>query len=169
MILIRKSTVEDAKDYANIINKSWKDTYGDYISYEHIDDEFNVEKLISEFPKYINSKDYTVYIISLDGKNVGIIELGIYEDKYKEDMTGIGEIRSFHIKKEFQGQGIGSKVIEFAKNELKERGYKTICLWVKKQNHKAIKFYEKFGFKRTIYDLEETIDGAPSMVMEMTI
>lgn len=169
MILIRKSTVEDAKDYANIINKSWKDTYGDYISYEHIDDEFNVEKLISEFPKYINSKDYTVYIISSDGKNVGIIELGIYEDKYKEDMTGIGEIRSFHIKKEFQGQGIGSKVIEFAKNELKERGYKTICLWVKKQNHKAIKFYEKFGFKRTIYDLEETIDGAPSMVMEMTI
>ena len=169
MVKIYKSTLNDASDYANIINKSWKDTYGEYISYEHIDDEFNVDKLITNFPDYIKNQDFDLYMISIDGKNVGILEIGTYEDKYKDNMEGIGEIRSFHIKREYQGQGIGTQALDFAITELKKRGYKTICVWVKKQNTKAIKFYEKFGFEKTIYDCEETVDGAPSMVMEKSI
>lgn len=169
MVSISKSTSKDASDYANILNKSWKDTYGEYVSYEHIDDEFNIDKLIKTFPNYIKSQDFDLYMISKDGKNIGLIEIGKYEDKYKENMDGIGEIRSFHIKKEYQGQGIGTEALKFAIAELKSRGFKTICLWVKKQNTRAIRFYEKFGFEKTIYDCEETVDGAPSMVMEKNI
>ena len=154
MIKISKATLNDAFDYANILNKSWKDTYGEYVSYEHIDDEFNIDKLIEDFPNYIENHDFDLYMISLDGTNVGLIEIGIYEDAYKENMEDIGEIRSFHIKKEYQGQGIGTRALEFAINELKKKKYKTICLWVKKKNIKAIKFYEKFGFEKTIYDCE---------------
>ena len=169
MILIKKATIKDASDYAYILNRSWKDTYGEYISYEHIDDEFNIEKLIDNFSEYICNHNFDLYMISVDGKNIGIIEIGSYEDKYKDNMEGIGEIRSFHIKQEFQNQGIGSEVLKFAVDELKKMGYRKICLWVKKQNTKAIKFYEKHGFKKTVYDCEETIDGAPSMVMEKSI
>lgn len=165
MINIRKANLNDASDYANILNKSWKDTYGEYISYKHIDDEFNIEKLINDFPNYITNEDYSLYIIEDDGKTVGIIEIGKYEDVYKEDMDNIGEIRSFHIKKEYQGKGIGTVAINFAIDELK-KSYNTICVWVKKRNSKAIRFYENNGFKKTIYGLEETIDGAPSIVME---
>ena len=70
MVKIYKSTLNDASDYANIINKSWKDTYGEYISYEHIDDEFNVDKLITNFPDYIKNQDFDLYMISIYGKYV---------------------------------------------------------------------------------------------------
>ena len=166
MVTIVKATPEDAEDYANILNKSWKDTYGEYITYEHIDDEFNIEKLIKGFPEYIKNPDYDLYMIKQDGKNVGIVELGHYDEAYKEDMTGIGEIRTLHISKPYQGQGIGRTVLHFAFDELKKRGYTTICLWVKKQNSRAIAIYEKYGFFKTIYDCTETGDGAPSMIME---
>lgn len=166
MIKLEKARVTDAEDYANILNKSWKDTYGDYISIEHIDDEFNIDKLIKGFKEYIECKEFELYMIKENDINVGIIEFGQYEDKYKENMDEIGEIRSFHIKKEYQGRGIGSKAIKFAINELNKNGYSTICLWVKKQNHRAIEFYKKYDFKITKYGLEETIDGAPSIVLE---
>ena len=109
------------------------------------------------------------FLIKYNGINVGILEIGSYEDKYKDDMGGIGEIRSIHIKKDFQNKGIGKIAIDFAINELKSKGFSTACLWVKKQNYKAINFYEKQGFNKTTYSLEETIDGAPSMVMEKKI
>lgn len=169
MIKIVKATKEDAYDYANILNKSWKDTYGEYVSIEHIDDEFNIDILVSNFESYIDNEDYNLYMIKDDDINVGILEVGSYEDKYKENMDGIGEIRTIHIKKEYQNKGIGKIAINFAIDELKSKGYKTVCLWVKKQNYRAISFYEKFGFIKTIYDLEETVDGAPSMIMEKEI
>lgn len=169
MINIRLAKPSDAKYYANILNRSWKDTYGEYISEEHIDNEFNIEKLINNFEGYIDNGEAELYIIEYDEKAVGIIELGNYEDKYKEDMDGIGEIRSLHIKQDFQKLGIGKSALSFGINRLKELGYKTCCLWVKKQNKNAIEFYLKNGFVKTEYSCEETVDGAPSFVMEKSL
>lgn len=169
MIQIRIATESDASGYAHLINKSWKDTYGDYISLEHIDSEFNIEQLIFNFKDYIRCKDFELYVIDYDGKIVGIIELGKYEDQYKENMSGIGEIRSLHIYKEYQNHGLGTMALTFGIHRLSELGYQTCCIWVKKQNTNAISFYEKNGFIKTKYDCCDTVDGAPSFVMERKI
>lgn len=169
MVRFRLATNEDAVEYANILNKSWKDTYSEYISVEHIDKEFNIEELIINFKDYINDNSFELYMIEYNDAIAGIVELGIYEDEYKSNMEGIGEIRSLHIRKEFQKIGIGRETINFALNRLKELKYKTCCVWVKKQNTNAIKFYEKNGFNNTQYSCEQTVDGAPSFVMEINL
>lgn len=166
MVNFRKANVDDASTYAHILNQSWKDTYGEYISIEHIDDEFNIEKLIENFEEYIKSTTFELYMIEYEGQIVGVLELGSPEDNYKEDMNGIGEWRTCHIKKEFQHLGIGTEAEKFACKRLKELGYTICCLWVKRQNENAIHFHEKNGFQKTNYSCEETIDGAPSFVME---
>lgn len=169
MISFKKATIEDASDYANILNQSWKDTYGEYITYEHIDDEFNIDKLIRGFGEYIANPDYDLYMISKDGKKIGILELGHYDEQYKNDMSGVGEIRTLHIKKEYHSQGIGSTAFSFAEKELIKRGYTTICLWVKKQNTKAIDMYKRRGYRITSHTCENPSDGAPSMIMEKVL
>ena len=165
MLKIELANINDAFDYAHILNQSWKDTYKDYISIEHIDNEFNIDNLIRNFPKNLNINN-ELYMLKLDDKNIGILQLGSPEDKYKSNMLEYGEILSFHITKDHVGKGYGSVAIKFAEKRLKELGYKHICLWVKKQNEKAIKFYLKHGFDKTSYSCEQTIDGAPSLVME---
>ncbi len=168
MITIRRANFKDAKDYAIILNTSWKDTYGSYISYKHIDKEFNIDDLIKGFKQHLNDLHLELYMIEYDEKVVGIVELGKpdIDDVYKNDMDGIGELRSFYIMKDYHNLGIGSKVEAFACKRLKELGYKICCIWVKKQNHNAIKFYKNRGFIKTQYTCEETSDGAPSFVME---
>ncbi len=168
-INFRASEPRDASTYAHILNQSWKDTYGEYILVEHIDDEFNIEKLIENFEEYIKDINFELYMIEYKEQVVGVLELGAPEDNYKENMQGIGEWRTCHIKKEFQGLGIGTKAEEFACNRLKALGYKVCCLWVKKQNTKAIRFHEKNGFNKTNYTCEQTVDGAPSFVMEKNL
>lgn len=168
-IYFRKATLRDADIYAHILNQSWKDTYGEYISIEHIDDEFNIEKLILNFEEYIKDTTFELYMIEYKQQVVGVLELGIPEDNYKENMQGIGEWRTCHIKKEYQHLGIGTEAEKFVCNRLKELGYKVCCLWVKKQNEKAIRFHLKNGFSKTPYSCEETVDGAPSFVMEKVL
>ena len=165
-VKFRKATIEDASTYAHILNQSWKDTYGKYISIEHIDNEFNIEKLIENFEKHISDITFEVYMIEYNQQLVGILELGSPEDNYMENMEGIGEWRTCHIKKDYQHLKIGTEACEFVCRRLKELGYKICCLWVKRQNEKAIYFHEKNGFKKTEYSCEETVDGAPSFVME---
>lgn len=163
---LRMAKKDDARDYANILNKSWKDTYGEYISIDHIDDEFNVEKLVEGFSTFISCSDYEVYIIESNHKKVGVLIIGKSEEEYKVNMEETGEIRSFHIKKEYQGLGIGGLAIEFALNRLRELDYREVCVWVKEQNTKAINFYLKKGFQLTQYRCDQTVDGAPSIVLE---
>lgn len=171
MINFRKANTSDATIYAHLLNQSWKDTYGEYISEEHIDNEFNVEKIINNFADYISNSDFELYMIEYNGQVVGILELGSPnpEDIYKENMEGFGEGRTLHIKKEFQGIGIGTIAENFFCQRLKKLGYKNCFIWVKKQNEKAIKFHEKNGFIKTNYTCENPSDGAPSFVMEKVL
>lgn len=169
MINFRIAEKGDAYSYAHILNQSWKDTYGEYILAEHIDYEFNIEKLIDNFDNYIKCNDFELYMIEYNNEVVGVLELGIPDEAYKENMEGIGELRTIHIKKDFHGLGIGTKAEEFACNRLKELGYKFCCLWVKKQNTKAIKFHEKNGYIKTNYTCENPSDGAPSFIMEKVL
>lgn len=76
------------------------------------------------------------YIIEVDSKPAGIV--GINE---KEDYIVIGPIYLF---KEFQSQGIGSKII---KDIIEKNKSKTIKLGVLKVNNRAKKLYEKLGFE----------------------
>ena len=60
----------------------------------------------------------------------------------------------------FQGQGIGEKLIEFAKKEQDVR-----FLWVLEKNSGAIKFYESHGFLLT--DKKELEEGTPEYKVMM--
>lgn len=168
MVNFRLAQKEDASTYAHILNQSWKDTYGEYISIEHIDDEFNIDKLIQNFEEYISDTTFEVYMIEYERQVVGIIELGEpdLEDVYKDNLAGFGQLRRLYISKKYQNLGIGKATEQFANDTLKRLGYKSSFLWVKKQNSKAIRFYEKNGYVKTNYTCENPSDGAPSFVME---
>jgi ribosomal protein S18 acetylase RimI-like enzyme len=49
----------------------------------------------------------------------------------------------------FRGQGIGSKMFDYAINRAKEKGCVMVQLTTDKQRPEAIKFYENIGFVAT--------------------
>jgi ribosomal protein S18 acetylase RimI-like enzyme len=61
------------------------------------------------------------------------------------------------IKGEFQGMGIGSKLMDYLITLARREGLRKIRLTVLADDYRAIKFYGKFGFKETRFIREGDI------------
>jgi len=55
-------------------------------------------------------------------------------------------VEDFCVLPEFQGQGVGSRLLDFARKQLKPEGIGTLTL-LTERGYPAVKFYEKNGFK----------------------
>ena len=70
--------------------------------------------------------------------------LWILTSKPKTGECYIGHIA---VKPEFQGKGIGTKLLEFGTELAHKKGFEKLTLYVSSSNKGAIKLYEKLGFK----------------------
>lgn len=70
----------------------------------------------------------------------------VYDDGIVKGMIHIEgeEIRELYVDHFFQNQGVGAKLIEFAKKRLSVQ-----YLWALEKNTGAIRFYERHGFTPT--------------------
>ncbi len=55
-------------------------------------------------------------------------------------------LASIYLHPDFQGQGIGKRLIELAFEKGRDKGYDKIWLGVMEQNKPTLKWYEKLGF-----------------------
>ena len=88
----------------------------------------------------------SIYVAKINNKIVGYIIIDIKEKnnsliRYRKLLT----IDTLCIDKDFRGQGIGTKMLEFAKRFGKEQNCTDLHLTVNPNNKNAIKFYENFG------------------------
>ena len=106
--------------------------------------DLSPKKAKEVFKKIKSDKNYKIYVAVLDSKVVGTTTLFI-EQKFIHDGGKVGHIEDVAVRKEYQGKGIGQKVVKALLEYAKKEGcYKTIldC------TDDLISFYEKMGFKR---------------------
>jgi len=58
------------------------------------------------------------------------------------------------VHKDYQNNGIGTKIMETLIDQVKDKQYISIGLFVSEDNPKATNFYEKFGFKNVNNGME---------------
>ena len=104
--------------------------------------EHNSAKSILE--GILENENHIVHVAELDGKIVGSTTL-LIEQKFIHEGGFVGHIEDVVVKKEFEGQGIGMKlVISLLDVANKKKCYKTIL----NCEDTLIPFYEKIGFKQ---------------------
>ena len=81
-------------------------------------------------------------IVAKDGDRV--IDFVGYGDRGAED-PDTGEIFALYVLAEYYGTGVGKQLMDAGLEQLKD--YPRACLWVLKDNARAIRFYEKCGFR----------------------
>ncbi|MFW5980139.1 MAG: GNAT family N-acetyltransferase [Halanaerobiales bacterium] len=94
----------------------------------------------------------------------------IYFARYKEEIVGtvslfklnnkVFELGKLAVTGEFQGLGIGNKLVKYAIDTLKKIGAQKVILYSNSRLKKAANLYKKFGFTRVSFDDEkyETAD-----------
>lgn len=57
-------------------------------------------------------------------------------------------IHSFRVRPELRGRGLGSRLLNTAQRDLRERGYQWVYLHVARDNPGALRLYERHGYQR---------------------
>jgi len=101
-------------------------------------------------------------LVAKDGEKViGFVGYGAYRDA---TLPEHGEVYAIYVLKEYHGLKVGYALMNAALNKL--IGYKKIAVWVLKDNNKAIRFYERYGFRFDGTDTEIML-GTPNTEQRM--
>ena len=90
----------------------------------------------------------SIYIAKIENKIVGYMIIDIDEiDNGFMRYIKVLKIDTLCVDEKIRGQGIGTKMLEFAKRLGKEKNCTDLRLTVNPNNKNAIKVYENFGMK----------------------
>ena len=108
-------------------------------------------------------------IIAKDGDSViGFVCFGKYRKDELENagLENAGEVFAIYILSQYYGKGIGYRLMQTALSELAD--HSKIEVWVLKDNTKAIRFYERCGYR---FDGREQIIelGSPVVAARMVL
>ncbi|MFZ1282289.1 MAG: GNAT family N-acetyltransferase [Ignavibacteriaceae bacterium] len=156
-INLRNWTKEDFPIVKNILLITWKNTY-----------TFIPEKdILSHFEKHY-SEDRLIEILN-DPYSKGIIAevnsipagwLKLFEDHINKKFF----VSSLYDLPEFQGFGLGKKLLNEAYKIAKEKQFSKVWLGVMKQNVRSLEWYQNLGF---IFDEEEPFQMGSTEVMHL--
>lgn len=141
--MIRPLAENDIEAVVNIVNNNWKSVYAGYISQDLLTDNGCQERerrLKNDFTNHRLEE----YVWTESGRVLGMLSLGATVDA---DKPGAFEVWRIYIKAEAQGKGIGGRLLEFAEQTARNKGFEQIIIWAFSKNVRAIKFYQKHGYQ----------------------
>lgn len=141
--MIRRLKKEDFDTVIKIVNDNWKSVYSGYVAPELLDDAGCTQralKLKSDF----DANRFLEYVWEKDGQVLALLSIGNTEDT---DKPSAFEVWQIYIAPSAQGKGLGGQLIAFAEQEAIQRGYSEVLIWAFSGNVRAIKFYQKCGYK----------------------
>lgn len=108
-------------------------------------DENILENYKMAFENIAKDPNQELIIVELDGKKVGTFQLTFIQ--YLTHKGGLrAQVEAVRIHSDYRGQGIGSKMFEYIKEQAKQKGCNMIQLTTDKQRPEALRFYESLGY-----------------------
>ena len=156
-VVIKRMESEDeinGKGYVHY--QSWHETYTGLVDAGYME-RLTPEKCIETVHKWPDN-----ILVAKDGeKVVGFVGYGAYRD---DTLPDCGEVFAIYVLAEYHGQRVGCKLMKAAIDKLS--AYKKIAVWVLKGNERAIRFYERFGFRFDGTEAEIML-GTPNTELRM--
>ena len=156
-IKIRNWTKEDFSIVKNILLETWKNTYT-FIPEEdiltHFEKHYSEDRLI----EILNDPFSKGIIAEVNSVPAGWLKL--FEDLINKKFF----VSSLYVLPEYQGFGLGKKLLNEAYRIAKEKHFLKVWLGVMKQNVKSLDWYKNLGF---VFDEEEPFQMGKTQVMHL--
>ena len=136
-------TDEEKRGKAFVHWKSWHEAYPGLVDQGYLD-AFTLEKC----EKIAFNCPDNLIVAKDNGRVIGFVGFG---DR-GEEAPDTGEIFALYVLADYHGKGVAQQLMKAGLDQLKH--YPKVCLWVLKENKRAIRFYQKSGF---VPDGEELI------------
>lgn len=140
---LRLAIEQDAQALAGVhyqsINATFSDLIPDYVNSRSLAD---FEKVWSE--RVVSPTSITC-VLTRDKEIVGFVSAGPSRDEDVDDKCG--SVDRIYLHPDVWEKRLGARLLQWCEDNLKERNFTRVQLWVFEPNARAIRFYERNGYK----------------------
>ena len=148
-VLLKLISIYDLKNLRSLSIETFKETFAAQNTNENILLYLKNNLSCKQLKKEISDPNSKFYFVKGKNKIIGYLKLNFHKSQREKMYLHRGfEIERIYLTAEFQGKGLGEKLLAKILNMGKEMGYKKLWLGVWENNFRAIKFYKKNGFKK---------------------
>jgi GNAT superfamily N-acetyltransferase len=143
-VAYRDASTADVKAIDRIFRSSFWDTFAHLYSDEDLSaflGKFTPEAWREE----IEDPGYSFRLAEANGEGVGYVKLGPLTLPVDTAELAI-ELRQLYLLKDHRGSGIAAELMDWALAEARKLGMSELYLTVYIDNHRAKRFYERYGF-----------------------
>lgn len=127
---------------AGIMRSAWRSAFRGILPDAVIEQYTQAESCKAMFRQILSSGIGTMYLAERNSRPMGLL---YWFSESRED----ARIEALLTIPDAWGKGIGAALIEKALADAKAAGHATIHVWPFAENHRARRFYEKWGFAAT--------------------
>jgi len=151
-IRLRRITLRDAAVLATMAQATFYDTFHGTCTEADMQSFLNTYFNLDQTRKELSDPDDLFYFAEVDGVPAGYIRM--MEDYRSFEMMEKWkalELKRIYVSKEFQGRKVAQALMDFVLTYAAEHHYEVVWLGVWELNHRALKFYGKYGFEDSGY------------------
>ncbi|NTW58814.1 MAG: GNAT family N-acetyltransferase [Nitrospirae bacterium] len=140
IVTFRNVVVSDIPIIQDLSSRIWREHYPGIITHAQIDYMLGTMYASGVIHDEILSKGYRYVAVMMGKEAVGYFAYR-FEDPDRSVM-----ISKLYLLPSLHGKGIGSRMLAYVKEDALRMGAKSLYLFVNKNNTKAVRSYERFGF-----------------------
>lgn len=168
MISYRGARLEDAARLDQIFDTVFCDTFAHLYRKEDLD-TFLRSYGLQDWEEDLGNPAYAVRIGEVDGEAVAYLKLS--PQKLPVETTRPSMVLDqLYVLKEHHGAGIAQALMDWALEEARSRGAEELYLTVYVDNHRARRFYDRYGFEAVgRYDFMVGSHADEDIIMRKTL
>ena len=144
-ITYRDATPADAATMADIGPRTFTETFGHLYTPENLA-AFLTNHAVENWERELADPRYTIRLAEQDGQAVAFAKLGPPGLPFA--VTGpTAELKQFYVLKPWHGTGVAPALMDWVLAESRARGAGQLFLSVFVDNHRAQRFYARYGFE----------------------
>ena len=143
-VRLRDATKTDAATLASLGSRTFTDTFGHLYDPDDLD-LFLKSHAEEHWAAELCDPEFAVLLVDVKDEAVGYAKVGPPHLPFEPRGTAV-ELRQFYLVKAWQGHGLADEMMRWVIEQAERRGGDDLYLSVFVDNHRARKFYERWGF-----------------------
>lgn len=170
--LLRRAGAADVAAYADFSRRSFIDTYGSSHAADALARHVAARMADAVLRNELSDPMRTVLAVTVDGAWVACALLRAGSESPGVRGALPVEIERFYVDRRWHGRGLASPLMAAALEAAREAGGDVAWLAVWSQNSRALRFYEKEGFRavgRAVYLFDGEPEDDPVLVLPLSL
>lgn len=146
-VAYRTASLDDAEVVAAIGRATFLETFGAGYRPEDLDAFLERDHTPGAARKYLAAADTEIRLVEEGGRAAGYAMLAPNGLPFEEEGRRAIEIKRFYLLAPLHGRGVADELMEWALTRAREMRYDDVVLSVFSDNHRAKRFYARYGFE----------------------